>query len=804
MYKIFPALLLSFLFSCSSEKDSESTDSKTEEKTELTETTDSNFVIPELKSLMPHMADFNKGKVDISKIKIEDLSLVECRIYRNHFLATKGYVFMKAELRAFFSATDYYDKLIWDMYEYDKEPNLSFSKEEQEFIDKLKTRENQLRKQNFIDNKANIGNIVNLYQFTDIKPKFLEAIAKNGFVITAGNEEQLFHVYENNDYRQVPNFITTDIYLQLYHMYFSYVLKSIEKESFIPALNTICLNQYEYFLGERDDYTGEMKAKMAKNAAFYKIAYDLVCSPDQVMDTDEEIESIVNTEVKLILEASSGESPFMNGSSVDYSLYKPRGHYTRKEEMQRYFRAMMWLQNAFYCGATKMNQVDDIMLHAIALKMNPAALAEFKKMDEPLTYIFGQQDNLSMLDVLNEMENSGINTLQGVIDADKKAWSKKIEKMYSKKNKIKSGNEDCFKVNFIPQRYLADNDILQNLVDNTNKPSQRCFPQGLDMFAAFGNENAKNILMNELKEGESWDKYEQNLEEQTKKFSKKNDWSKTIYDSWIKMLVDMDNKNDKYQPFMNTPQWSKKNLYTGLASWAELKHDAILYGEQPMAAECGGGGPPDPYTLGYVEPNLVFWKSLLGVSNKTKMILENNGLYNEDVAGKTKEIIESIEFMVQVSKKELAGKKLSQREYETIEYIGSTIEWLTLSVLDPDLELDSWNLVQGPDKSVAVVADIYTNNNRKCEQQGILHVATGLVNEIYVLVEIEGLLYLTKGATLSYHEFQRALNDRLTDETWQKMLHNGERPGIPSWIQEIMFDDGIPKANEKIFYSSGC
>ena len=37
--------------------------------------------------------------------------------------------------------------------------------------------------------------------------------------------------------------------------------------------------------------------------------------------------------------------------------------------------------------------------------------------------------------------------------------------------------------------------------------------------------------------------------------------------------------------FMLTPQWEKKNLNAALASWAELKHDAILYAKQPMGAE---------------------------------------------------------------------------------------------------------------------------------------------------------------------------------------------------------------------------
>ena len=55
--------------------------------------------------------------------------------------------------------------------------------------------------------------------------------------------------------------------------------------------------------------------------------------------------------------------------------------------------------------------------------------------------------------------------------------------------------------------------------------------------------------------------------------------------------------------------------------------------------------------------------------------------------------------------------------------------------------------MQGPDKSIAVVADIYTRNVRGCDKNGVLHVATGNANNIYVVVEIEGNLYLTRGAT---------------------------------------------------------
>ena len=135
--------------------------------------------------------------------------------------------------------------------------------------------------------------------------------------------------------------------------------------------------------------------------------------------------------------------------------------------------------------------------------------------------------------------------------------------------------------------------------------------------------------------------------------------------------------------------------------------------------------------------------------------------------------------------------------------MGSSIEYFTLSVIDPDLHLDNWSLVQGPDKSIAVVADIYTRNIVGCNKNGILHVATGNANNIYVVVEIEGNLYLTRGATFSYYEFVQPLDKRLTDEEWQKMLEEKKAPAVPEWMKNILIEKE-PHVNDRIFYSSGC
>ncbi len=56
-----------------------------------------------------------------------------------------------------------------------------------------------------------------------------------------------------------------------------------------------------------------------------------------------------------------------------------------------------------------------------------------------------------------------------------------------------------------------------------------------------------------------------------------------------------------------------KQLQTFLGSYAELKHDTLLYVKQNFAEKGGGGDenrPPVP--RGFVEPNMAFWQELAG------------------------------------------------------------------------------------------------------------------------------------------------------------------------------------------------
>ena len=266
--------------------------------------------------------------------------------------------------------------------------------------------------------------------------------------------------------------------------------------------------------------------------------------------------------------------------------------------------------------------------------------------------------------------------------------------------------------------------------------------------------------------------------------------------------------NDNRRPyFMKTPQWDKKNLNATLASWAELKHDAILYAKQPFAAECGDGSLPAPTVVGYVEPNIAFWEKAVKLLDETNGVLKRYNLLTEEVEQMGEDMKDEAEFFLNASKKELAGQKLTNEEYDHIRYIGATFENLSLQMLkEPDQYLQGWYDVQGADKSIAVVADVYTANGENNPQQSILYEAVGPAHEIYVVVEVDGYLRLMRGGVFSYREFKRPVGEqRMTDEEWQEKLKQYPNTGKPSWMDEIIVPiDQKPADNETVFYGSGC
>ena len=752
--------------------------------------------------------------MDISQLSVSDLYIL-----RHAFAARKGYPFRDAYLRYIYLGTSWYDSLMWvfddteanfkqenhgnvswrDEYYLDiKDDVLQLEPDEQAFVDRVKAREAELLKLNFETPegyRVTVGNMLNARQMDSMPAQLARQLGRYGFAIVPTKHDQLFHVYERNDYHAFPSFVTTDVFLQLYHLYFDCLLREVEEKSLFPLLFNFCqetrraVNQKTYA-----DNTYDTQAATRWLDTYLSVAIALLQAKEPTGN------DVALHEYRQAMKSENSLSDFLGykDAMFEYSLFRPRGHYTRNDTLKRYFRAMMWLQTVPFQADSPFDMLKAAVLASVVgndKKVNDLYLA----LTEPMDWLMGKGDDVSILQV------SQLLAKNETCDIDPNGLSRKVNELAEKQTRIRPKflRTSRNKVRLMPQRYQPDAEVLQEMVDYKGNPSARPVPQGLDVMAAMGVGAAEQILMQQQ---QNWKQLRPTLKRMKSRMDS-IDWQATITNQWLQVLKSVNEQPQHAPYFMLTPQWQRKSLNAALASWAELKHDAILYAKQPLGAECGGAGPPHPVLKGYVEPNDGFWKKAVELLSNTGKALTRLGGRSERAQTLTTQMGELATLLLNISEKELRGEALSDEENDQLKHIGATFENISLDLLrQEDQQLYEWTDVQGPERSVALIADVYTanadNNPNKC----VLFAGTGQADEIYVLVEMQGYLYLTRGAVLSYRELTRPLNQqRMNDEEWQKMLEDKPRLGVPAWMQPITVPlQQQPTDNEEVFYSSGC
>ena len=744
---------------------------------------------------------------------ISELSLSDCRILRNGFAARVGYPFRDAYLRGIFQTTTWYDSLQWvfwedpryikevepienepwrdEFYRSVKDDAIKYTDEEKAFMEKLKEREEELMKHNFDvpeGLRVNLPNLLNPHQLVDFPTELQQKLAENGFAIVPAEHQQLFHVYEQNDYSNMPNFVTTDLYLQLFHLYVDCLLRDVEQQKLYGMLAQFCQETQKALVGFDKDVDVQLRQWLV---SCFTVANSLLTG------TEPKDDPVALHEYQQVMKSEDNMSEFLGYTNAQfaYSLFRPRGHYTRNDSLQRYFRTMMWLQTVPF-QTDNLADMTKMSILAEAIGKSPLLTKLYNDISEPLTWLMGRPDDVSIMQAWQIMQES---------PNDLTTAYRRINEMAEQQTRLrpKFQHTSRNKVRIMPQRYQPDAEVLQEMVDYDSEKTLRPVPEGLDVMAAMGVGAAEQLL---IEEGQKWKGFEPMMKKMKARMDS-IDWNETIATRWLSALKTVNETSEQAPYFMLTPEWDKKELNCALASWAELKHDAILYAKQPMGAECGGGGPPEPVVKGYVEPNVGFWQKAIDLLNATQQLLDRYDLTTRKAKNATNSLREQAEFLLRLSEKEMKGETFTDSEYDHLKIIGAMFENISLDLIrEPNQYLMGWDDVQGPDRNTALVADVYTANADNNPEKSILYAAVGQADEIYVVVEIGGYLYLTRGAVLSYREFTRPIDQqRLNDEEWQNYLKEHPREGVPQWMNPITVPlKKNPVPNEKFFYSTGC
>ena len=632
-------------------------------------------------------------------------------------------------------------------------------------------------------------------------------LSQNGFVVAApqpGKYREFYQVYEYFRYAEVtPLFITTDSLFHVYHLVFDKMLRDLERDAFMQDLKVLTHTMLAASLQQQQQVAGTpLEDHARRNAAYFAVAAQLLGLPDPV---PADAAGMVNAELKLIRDhAGAAVSPIWLRADLpedqklieDYGQYVPRGHYTRSEDLKKYFMAMMWygrltfrLRDAF--------ETQRALLATQAIRTAKApdgASAEqlWQMIYDPTVFIVGKSDDLSFHEygVLSDavFGPGAAPTAFGdaaltaaFLEAAKNLPGPQVNSMWVWIHEDKKEATQGFRL--MGQRFTLDEYVFGQLiwrkVGTDQKP--RWLPKGLDFFAALGSDEAVTIL-NES--GETlYDNYNIQMQRvQAQVGSLKQDsWTQNLYWSWLYAFQPMlAPKGENYPEFMRTKAWQRRDLNTVLGSWTELKHDTILYAKQVMA-EMGGGGGPDVLPKGYVEPAPQVYARMLALTQMTADGLTQRGILSPVTKGNLDNLLSILKFCQSAAERELAGQPLTDKEYERIRYMGGEFEALTLASSDREGTTADYHDLS--DQKSALVADIATGMGAD-GQLAAQTEATGQPTEMFVILP-DKPWRIAVGAVFTYYEFSVPSSARLNDEQWQAKVEKGDIPAQPDW--QVLF-----------------
>lgn len=636
----------------------------------------------------------------------------------------------------------------------------------------------------------------------ELSPAQLALLSTNGFVVlppVPGQYREFYQIYETSRYLDAPVFITTDSIYHIYHLIFDKMLRDLETEHFIGDLGLLTgamlAATSDHYLALRGT---PLEEQALRNVAFFGVADRLLELSDAIPP---EAQPLVDAELALITSAGGPSvSPIWDRPDLpedeklieDYSQYIPRGHYTRSEDLKKYFRAMIWYGRLTY------RLMDDfetqralLLVQAIrtaAAADGTPAMTLWQNIYEPTVFIVGKADDLGIHEygALSDQIFGAAPALTSFADpalfsafrtASESLPPPQVNSMWVW---IWQDQETVTKgFRFMGQRFTLDayvfGQVIWRRVGTGSEP--RGLPRGLDFFAAMGSDEAFTIL-DEMGETR-YVNYETQMDKVQAEIAALglDSWTQNLYWAWLYSFQPLiEAKGPAYPAFMQTQAWTRKDLNTALASWTELKHDTILYAKQVMA-EMGGGGPGEPPPHGYVEPNPEAFARLLALTRMTYDGLQSRSLLTDTTRSNLENLIEELVFLQDIAERELAGEPVSDEEYWHIEYWGGVLEQFTLAAADTTDGMDR----DLSDQKAALVADVATGTNDLMSLV-VLEEGVGQPTFIYVVLP-DSPWRVGVGAVFTYYEFEVAPSDRMTDETWQAMVEAGTNPPQPEWTQ---------------------
>jgi hypothetical protein len=659
------------------------------------------------------------------------------------------------------------------------------------------------------------------------KGKLLE----NGFVSAPfGAQDDVVEMYDTIKKMEIPVFVTGDSVLHLYHIQFDETLREIEEKEFYPDLLALSRVFREEMEKRSASASGLEEKAYRKGLAFFSVALELL---DPNAGVPRSVASEVNAELANI-DAHEGFKPSaVFNYKEDYSQYVPRGHYTRSEELKRYFKAMMWygrltmlikgheeygpeahlpalvspeearIQTMLGCAVSGLlgelqvdgrsaaevwerlysvtayyvGLADDLtpQEYRHALRMVFGEVFELKGLSNDETFL-ALQAELAKLTPPAIYSGTGESSVNLVIEPGHNPTPEQLERILGKTQGFR----------LMGQRYIPDSYMLGQMVAPAVGNGRgreafttvfipghgpvRGFPRGLDVMAVLGSERAIAIM--EGLGDTAYERYHTQMEKLRQKFGavSQADWNRNLYWSWLYALRGL------IQPAAGEG-WP---TFMSTDAWTDKQLNAALGSWSSLRHD----------TILYAKQS---YTPTLATAMPPRPV-------PEPVVGYVEPVPEFYARLVALTRMSIDGlgdmhvlDETAMSRLEALERILSRLLAISEKELaNEELTESDYGFIRNFGQSLnavvtgasadgqktTLIADVHTDQNTG----KVLEEGTGYLRMLLVAYKLpQGHILVGAGPAFSYYEFKHPMSDRLTDEKWRDMLGGGGRPGLPKW-----------------------
>ncbi|WP_437314735.1 DUF3160 domain-containing protein [Sorangium sp. So ce385] len=638
----------------------------------------------------------------------------------------------------------------------------------------------------------------------------LAKLSANGFVISEKKTFPTFvYGYESIYALDLPLYVSADSILYAVHRSYDAILKAVELASLSSELGTML---------------EEMRARLAAGAggelgAEARADADLFTAVALALLNDTPVAPVAGADAAKIDELVAGAKAHQGAGEVrlfgvdrlmDFSQFEPRGHYTGMPALERYFRSMMWLGRVDFRFLETQENGEQVFhrrqlegAYALRALAEGKTLDRYTRIDDAIQAFVGESDYMTLPELDALLADLGLDDVAGLADVPddtivavvgKKGYGTQRISSHIMINGLDKGTLPLSaSFALLGQRYVVDSHVFSNVVYDRVQGGavKRMMPSPLDVgFAALGNDHAGLLLAPEL--GQFSYAPDLHMMRVLVDAHPADFWGKNLYNRWLGALRELSPSRalaeaEGLPGVAKTEAWGRRLLNTQLASWAELRHDTILYAKQSYT-----GGTTCEFPDAYVDPYPAFYARIAELAEHGGRVVESLDLSSDPrLAASLPAYFAKLHGVArtlgEMAANERAGVPLTQ---EHLDFINQAvkIQWGCGSPFGAE----GWyaQLFFDVAKSVEqdpTIADVHTQPTDELGAMvgRVLHVGTGLPRLMVVTADPCGTPRAYVGLASSYFEKITGNFERMTDEQWAGEI-GGANPDDVAWMKDLV------------------